>query len=301
MWNFILIALCLLFGFLVSKKKGLPSNSYKGINSWIINVALPAVALKYIPGIKWNFDLILPLTMPLIIWGGSFLFIRLLTRFVALDKKTMAAMTLTAGLGNTSFIGFPLTKAYFGTENFEVAVLADQASFLVMATLGVILATRAADNGNSSPAKILKKVLSFPPFLAFCLAFLLPLWISLESIDPLLDAFAVTLVPLALFSVGMQLRLHGAGKNINLISAGLFYKLILAPLILLFICLGIGLSGSVAKISIFEAAMAPMVTGAILATDYNLNPKLTSMILSIGIPVSFVTTFFWTLVLENLL
>ena len=59
-------------------------------------------------------------------------------------------------------------------------------------------------------------------------------------------------------------------------------------------------AGFIAKISIFESAMAPMVTGVIIATEYNLNPKLSNIILSIGIPVSLGTTFLWTLVLQFL-
>lgn len=46
-------------------------------------------------------------------------------------------------------------------------------------------------------------------------------------------------------------------------------------------------------VSIMEAAMAPMITGTILATTYGLKPKLSSMMVGIGIPVSFLTLAFW--------
>ncbi len=296
--NFVLIALCLLAGFFVKKYKGLPEDSYKSVNAWVINVALPAVALKYIPEIQWNFSLILPFLMPLLVWTGSYLFFNFLNRYISMSPGTRAALFLTAGLGNTSFLGFPLTEAYYGSEGLQIAILCDQATFIVMATLGIITATKASNGGIFLMKQILKKILTFPPFIAFALAFILPLFITLDPIIPLLNGLALTLIPLALFSVGMQLRIRTWRTDARLISFALLYKLILAPLFILLLGIIFNLSGITVKTTIFEAAMAPMVTGAIIATDYNLNPKLANIILSVGIPLSLVTTFLWSVIIE---
>lgn len=71
-------------------------------------------------------------------------------------------------------------------------------------------------------------------------------------------------------------------------------------MLILGIALGLGFDGMNAKISVFEAGMAPMVTGAIIATDYNLNPKLANIILSVGIPISLLTTYLLSLIVEIL-
>ncbi|MFD0779500.1 hypothetical protein ACFQZF_14505 [Flavobacterium myungsuense] len=42
-----------------------------------------------------------------------------------------------------------------------------------------------------------------------------------------------------------------------------------------------------------ESAMAPMITGTILAANYGLKPKLSTMMIGIGIPMSFITLAFW--------
>lgn len=300
MLNFLLIAICLFSGFLIRKFKALPENSFKSVNAWVINVALPAVALKYIPEIHWNFSLILPFLMPFIIWAGSWFFVNILSRYINMDFKTRAALFLTAGLGNTSFLGFPLSEAYYGEAGLQIAILCDQACFIVMATFGIITATKASNGGNFEPGKILKKILLFPPFLTFCLALILPFFISLKPIEPLLSSLALTLVPLALFSVGLQLKLKIWREDAKLIAAALSYKLLLAPLLIFVLCISLGFTGFIAKISIFEAAMAPMVTGVIIATEYNLNPKLANIILSVGIPISLITTFLWSLALQFL-
>jgi len=81
----------------------------------------------------------------------------------------------------------------------------------------------------------------------------------------------------------------------------LFFKLMLTPLFFLilyrFILKGDGL---IVEVSIMESAMAPMITGAILASSYGLKPKLSSMMIGIGIPLSFLTLAFWYWILQIL-
>ncbi|MBN1634264.1 MAG: hypothetical protein JW917_08885 [Ignavibacteria bacterium] len=39
--------------------------------------------------------------------------------------------------------------------------------------------------------------------------------------------------------------------------------------------------------------MSPMIMGAIMAENYGLNPNLANAMVSIGIPISFLTIAFW--------
>ncbi|HNE83258.1 MAG TPA: AEC family transporter, partial [bacterium] len=48
---------------------------------------------------------------------------------------------------------------------------------------------------------------------------------------------------------------------------------------------------------IFEAAMPPMITAAILATEHDLRPELASLMVGIGIIVSMFTLPFWWVLL----
>src|SRR5690606_37956392 len=106
-----------------------------------------------------------------------------------------------------------------GAEGLQIAILCDQAGFVVMATLGILTATKASSEGGVSLAPILRKILKFPPFIAFCLAFILPPFVSFAPIEPLLTSLALTLVPLALFSVGLQLQLKSWREDARLLSA----------------------------------------------------------------------------------
>jgi len=109
-----------------------------------------------------------------------------------------------------------------------------------------------------------------------------------------------TLAPLALVSVGFQLRLgHLAGNGRNL-ALGLMFKLFLAPLLLYFLLVGVlGGHGLVTQVTLFEAAMGPMITGAIVAIEHDLDPPLVSLMVAVGIALSFFTLTAWWWVLRT--
>jgi hypothetical protein len=297
--NFILIGLCILAGFALKRLRILPDDAHRGINVWIIYLAVPAVSLKYIPTITWSNDLLLPAIMPVIVWAGSWLIFRLYSLRWPMDNATRTALTLTAGLGNTSFIGFPLVLGYYGEHALPIAVISDQISFVVMSTVGATMAMSNAGTDSISPIVVIKKLLTFPPFVAFFAALILPHFMDLSSVTPLFDKLAATLVPLALFSVGMQLSFEGWQEELPYLSVGLGYKLIVAPALILLVMIALHMRGIIPQISLFEAAMAPMVTSGVIATQYGLNPKLANLMVGIGILLSFITTAAWWFILSS--
>lgn len=297
MINFYIIFFCMVAGILVKRYKVLSDKPHQPINIWLLNFALPAIALKYIPKIEWNTSLLFPILMPIIVWFGAHLFIYLLFRKSTIDHKTKTGLIIISGLGNTSFLGFPLTEAYYNTTGLETAILCDQACFIMTATLGVIYAAKASGKGQTANIDIIKKVFKFPPFLCTLAALVLSPFVNFSILDPFLDKIAATLVPLALFSVGLQLNISAWKADFKLISISLLYKLILAPMVILAIYYMLNTTSLTAKVTVFEAAMGPMVTAAIITQDYELNPKLTGMILGLGIPVSLITTYFWWLII----
>ncbi|GLB49231.1 AEC family transporter [Neptunitalea lumnitzerae] len=296
MINFIIIFFCIVSGVLLKKYKYLPQDSHKSVNAWLINIALPAFALKYIPKIEWSTELILPLSMPLVVWIGSYLFINLIAKKYAMTRATKTALILVSGLGNTSFLGFPLTQAYF-ENGLQVAVLCDQACFIITSTFGIIIALKASQETKVKPLFLVRKVFSFPPFVVSLIALITAPFIDYSPMEEFLNIIGATLVPLALFSVGLQLNIKNWRTDIRLISLSLLYKLMIAPSVILLLSLLMQSSGLIKQVTIFEAAMAPMVTAAIIAADYNLNPKLANMILGLGIPISLITTFIWSLII----
>ncbi|MDP2159147.1 MAG: AEC family transporter, partial [Flavobacterium sp.] len=107
-----------------------------------------------------------------------------------------------------------------------------------------------------------------------------------------------TVTAIALVAVGLQLKIDKNSQHWNFLTLGLFFKLFLMPafFVLLYKII-LGADGVQIDVSIMQSAMAPMITGSILASTYGLKPKLSSMMVGVGIPLSFLTLAFWYWVL----
>ena len=300
MANFLLIGICILVGLLVRRYTAIPADAYKGVNALIINLALPAVAFKYLPHIQWTKSLILPAVMPVIVWLCGWVYIKAYAAKAKLDKQTESGLKLVTGLSNTSFLGFPLIIAWFNDDALGIAVICDQVTFMLLATAGIVVAMNASEKHTLSAGAVLKKMFSFPPFVGCVAALVLPLFLNLSPFDPLFDMLAATVAPLALFSIGLQLKFDGWRRELNHLAASFLYKLVLAPLIIFSIVYFLGMKGVIPQISIFESAMPSHLTATIVASEYNLNPKLTSLVAGIGIVMSFVTTALWYFIIKGI-
>ncbi|MCC5934202.1 MAG: AEC family transporter [Candidatus Cyclonatronum sp.] len=301
MTNLFLLVFCLVLGAFLRRIKDFPENSPMVLNQFLIYISLPALALIYIPQITLSRELLFPVATSWLVLGFALIIIPLLGRLFGWSRETVGCLLLTAGLGNTSFVGFPVIEAVYGPEALRIALMVDQpGSFVAVSTAGIIIACTYSDN-ELRKRDIFRKVLLFPPFITFVFA----IGMNLAGIEargiPLevLERLGATLAPIALTSVGMQLSFSLQKESVAPLIWGLSYKLLLAPLLLsvLFIFVLQG-SGEVVKVSIMEAAMAPMITGSILAIMYGLNPKLASQMVGIGVPLSFLTLFGWYYILE---
>jgi predicted permease len=87
----------------------------------------------------------------------------------------------------------------------------------------------------------------------------------------------------------MQFKLRGGQRQWGAASLGLGWKLLLAPLLCLALGIATGIGGLVLAIGVLQAAMAPMVSAAILADEYGLDPELANTVLGVGILISLVT------------
>ena len=82
---------------------------------------------------------------------------------------------------------------------------------------------------------MIRKIVLFAPFQAFVLALVLMPFAYPAWLEELFKRLGDTLIPLALVSVGYQLRLSAVRGKTSALVTGLLFKLALAPAIILFI------------------------------------------------------------------
>lgn len=296
----LLLAISFVLGIVLRRTNRLPENTPAVLNGFIIYVSLPALTLLYLHDLRLDPALLAPATMPWLYFAFAAAMIVVMGRQFNWPRSVVGCLLLTAGMGNTSFVGLPMIEAFYGADAIGIGLITDQAgSFMVLSTLGLMTATRYS-SGDLSATAMVRRIVSFPPFLCAIAA------LATQSVEipavfrSVLERLGQTLTPLALISVGMQLQLTSLNKSLHPLSVGLILKLLILPVLMLLIyAVLFNIRGLVLQVTIFESAMPPMITGGIIAMEYKLEPKLAALIVGIGIPLSFLTLTGWWWVLER--
>ncbi|MBI3558205.1 MAG: AEC family transporter, partial [Deltaproteobacteria bacterium] len=270
------------------------------VNRFVILVSLPALTLDHVHRLfKVS---IYPVAMAWILFFLAAVGFVTVGRALGWSRRTVGALLLCAGLGNTSFVGFPLIEALYGREALRVAILTDQpGTFLALSTVGILAAALCAGRAVTLGG-VGRRIFSFPPFLALLVALLTRAFAYPKPLQLALHYIALTLAPAALISVGLQLKLKTRFLKMHRValSIGLIYKLLLGPALVAALYLfGLHQTGLSTQVTIAEAAMAPMVTGAIVATEYGLDAELANLLVGVGIPLSLLTVPAWAWVLRG--
>lgn len=178
-------------------------DAHAALNGFIIHVALPALILGQIHGLRLTTNLLWPLSVPWLMFALSAAAFIVLARVLRLPCAVTGALVMATGLTATSLIGLPMIKAH----GAPAGIASDQLGVgLVLSTAGAAVACLFSA-GTAARRQILLRALRFPPLAALVLAVLLapvehPVWLA-EALRRLGGAVA----PLALVSAGLQLRL----------------------------------------------------------------------------------------------
>lgn len=306
--NFAIMFLCLVAGQVIRRRANFRVHDARALNIVVLWVSLPALILAELPRLfrdsQLSSDLLFVIGMPWAHFLVAAALMAYLGRSFGWSRRAIGALTLTAGLGNTSFIGLPVVESIYGTSGVRIALLLDQlGSFLVISTLGIVAASYYAGQ-SLTLSRVLRRILFFPPFQAFVIALIWgfsPLPIPTLAIETF-GRIGATLVPLALLSVGWQLDLSKTALSRYRVplTVGLSFKLLVWPLIVLIGLLPfLTVTSLPYQVTVLEAAMAPMITSAVVATEFDLEPELSQLMVGLGILVSALTLTLWTLTLKT--
>lgn len=268
------------------------------INRFVVYVSLPALVLHAVPQLRWDPTLLVLVIVPWATLVLGALACLGVARAWNWPRAVTGALLLCAPLGNTSFLGLPLLSALRGPDAVRYALLYDQAgSFLILSTYGLAVIARYSGAAPPTAAVMLRRVLTFPPFIALVLA----VGVAIAGVaipgafDVVLARVGDTLVPLAMFAVGMRLRLRPPAHRAALWS-GLAIKMLLLPACTFAGLRLIGARGLPAEVALLESAMPPMLTAAALASVAGLAPELCAALAGYGIIFAFGLVPLWAAV-----
>lgn len=293
----------LLLGVLAARLPAVPDRAPVTLDALVLWFALPGLILAEVPDLELGASTAVPVAVA---WGTLALLVVLvlaLGRLRGWSRRTLGTMLLVVPLGNTSFLGVPAVTALLGADHVGQALLYDQlGSFLALATWGTFVAARYGAGATPTFGGTLRRVLTFPPFVALVAAFVLrevalPATAA-EVVFGLADQLGAMLIPLTMLAVGMRLRLPGSWGAFEPMVLGLGLRMAVAPAAAYAAMRLLDGGGIPWETAVFEASMPPMVTAGIVATAAGLDEELSSALVGVGVLVALATAPFWAAVVS---
>ena len=124
---------------------------------------------------------------------------------------------------------------------------------------------------------------TFPVFTTSLIVLARALVLDVSPIHPFVALFVPTVASLALFSIGLQFDFKDSGESMGHVMAGILYRLIISPALVLLLALALGARGDTAMISVFEAGTPTHVVVCVTASQLNLNPRLCALLVALTI------------------
>lgn len=276
-----------------------PENAAEVLNLFALYLCLPAAVLRYVPRLQLSFDVLGLVAIPWLLLAASVLLIHALARRWRLRDDERAVLLLCVPLGNTSFLGYPLTQALLGEAALPYAVIYDQfGSFLILSTYGLWVLARYGGDVRPSAGLVTRRILRFPPFLALVLALSVMPATAPTWLDAILQRLADALLPVVALAVGLRLKLQLPREELRPLAAGLALKLVLLPLFALGLAALSSLAPAMAAVATLESAMPPMITAGALAISHRLAPGLAAALVGYGTLLALLTLPSWAWLLR---
>lgn len=288
---------CLFLGLTLQKVAIFPAiKAAAWVQSYLIHIVLPALALLYIPAINPSWGLLLPVSVAWFTFLLSWAIFGYLGKRNNWGKNITGCLIIVAGLANTSFLGFPVIEGLYGKEGLPIALLIDQGgSFLLVSSLSILVGSIYGDHSESL-RKVPIKILKFPPFGFLIGTLLMSIFqiSTLEVMIPVLQLIGKTMPSMALLVIGLRFSVDLKSIASRFFWYGLGYRLLLAPAIVWLIYSQVMERDSLEfKVTVLESGMAPMITGSIIAMQFGLQPRLATLLSGLGMPISAITLALW--------
>lgn len=206
---------------------------------------------------------------------------------------TCGSFLLSAMVGNTGYLGYPVTLALVGPGLFGWALFYDMLGTMFGAYgLGMFLATQFGQ-GSRSPRQMFGTLLLNPALWGFIAG----LWLREMPLPPLLDAGlkagAWSSIALSLILIGMRLSQLQLQHSLKLASFSLGIKMLVVPLLLGAGISWLGISGAPRLVMVLQMAMPPAFATLMLTEAYDLDRELTVTALAGGSLVLLALIPFW--------
>jgi len=269
------------------------------LNNIIIYLTMPALIFRAVFESRILLSLLKIPLVALAIAALSMGVAYIVGRFLHLKRPTFGAFLLVAAIGNTGYLGYPLTLQLFGIGNLVKAVFYDLSGTVVFTfTIGLLVAQRYGQ-GNGK-VNIIKEVFTFPPLIGLLVALVVKgLGIGLPNfLTDTIGFLAGATIPLVMLTIGLSLELTEVRTYALAIAVVVLIKLVVAPIVAMLGGNILGMSGSDLGIMVLEASMPSFLLSLVVGLRYGLDTDFLPAAIVVTTMLSMITIPVWQYLLK---
>ena len=214
------------------------------------------------------FASILIFLLGVITWG--------IGKVIKLEKRLLTGVLITTMFMNAGNYGLPVTLFSFGETALSYARIFFVTNAILVNSVGVVIAS----SGSMGLKQALKGLLKLPTIYALVFAFIFANldWILPTPIDRSVTLLSDAAIPGMLVLLGLQLqKMRWAGQVLALSLASTM-RLLVSPLIAIFMSSLIGTSTAAHQAIVLESAMPAAVISTVLATEFDVEPSFVTAV-----------------------
>ncbi len=260
------------------------------LNKFVYYVSLPALIVISFWEVNWlDKHLVYLVFMNLVfLLLFSALLLFALSSF-KISNKLKASIFLSAIVGNTVYMGFPLIGAALGKESFS-DMIAVATSHLVMAMVFSVLAVEFLVVKSRQAKTYLADFIKNPLVISLLVGIIFSL-VKLPSapayfIQKPLAMLGTTASPVALFALGGFLHGKFYKSHFKAAFAASFLKLLVLPVFVLIASAVLKMNYASSRVSFLVAAMPTAVTAFVISEKYKLDESFVANVILLSAMLS---------------
>lgn len=270
------LALAMLVGFICLKTKYITKEQNDGMSKIVVRVTLPLLVISSLTSMDFDYQKLIASAEVLIaafcVEILFFLIGTLMMKISGLPKPKAVMLRCMMCFGNVVFMAFPLIQALYGAEGLLYAAVYEIANDGFLWTLGVYSINSVHEGeGKPSLAANLKR-LANPGTIAFAIAFVMMAFkIKIPGIaGEVVSGIGSTTTYLSMFFIGGTLAMVDFKHIYRRVWLFILVavKMVIIPVILIFILKWLHFSNIPAAVVVLQAAMPTSTVLAVLANEH---------------------------------
>lgn len=205
----------------------------RSLNAVIIYIGLPAFVFRAVHGAPLAWEMLAAVALAWVVFALVIALAVSAARVMRLDRPKTGGFLLVSMLGNTGYLGYPLTGALLGTAAVPVAVFYDVFGTVMQLVLAGFPLSRRFGSKATPPHRfgLLGELATFPALVAAVLALALGSVTVPDAVSDWLGLVANMVAPLIMLSVGISLSARAIGDSRIALTLVVALKLVVAPLV----------------------------------------------------------------------